>query len=166
MLDSLIFIEKINPIFAQKLVLNICGDMSYMNDHKFRRSIEEKIEKLDKIKVNLRGWVIGEHKKDILTNSDLFLLPSLTEPFGFCILEAMKAGLPIISFDTEGPCDIINNSFGRLVKISDYDTMTKDFGISIIDICHSEKFIELRNSSAESIKKWNIKNLIDNILSI
>ena len=166
LLDSLIFIEKINPIFAQKLVLNICGDMSYMNDDKFRRSIEEKIEKLDKIKVNLRGWVIGEHKKDILTNSDLFLLPSLTEPFGFCILEAMKAGLPIISFDTEGPCDIINNSFGRLVKISDYDTMTKDFGISIIDICHSEKFIELRNSSAESIKKWNIKNLIDNILSI
>lgn len=164
LIDSLIFIQKINPIFAQKLELNICGDMGYMRDDKFKQLLEEKIKKLDKIKVEFKGWVSGQPKIDILTNSDLFLLPSLIEPFGFCILEAMKAGLPIVSFKTEGPDDIITNNFGRLVKISDYDTMTKDFGISIIDICQTEKFNELRDSSADSIKNWSIKKLVDNIL--
>ena len=164
LLDSLIFIQNINPIFAEKIELNICGDMSYMRDDKFKQLLDEKIKKLDKIKVKFKGWVSGQPKIDILTNSDLFLLPSLIEPFGFCVLEAMKAGLPIVSFNTEGPDDIITSKFGRLVKISDYDTMTKDFGISIIDICQSEKFNELRDSSAYAIKNWGIKKLIDNIL--
>ena len=165
LIDSLIFIQKINPILAQKLELNICGDMSYMRDDKFKKLLEEKIKKLDKIKVEFKGWISGQPKIDILTNSDLFLLPSLIEPFGFCVLEAMKAGLPIVSFKTEGPDDIITNNFGRLVKISDYDTMTKDFAISIIDICQSEKFNELRDSSAKAIKNWSIKKLVDYIIS-
>ena len=166
LLDSFIYIEKINPIFAKNLEINICGDMSYMGDKKFKEIIEEKNKKLKIIKVNWYGWIIGQKKKDILQNSDLFLLPSLIEPFGFCVLEAMKAGLPIVSFDTEGPRDIITNKFGKLIKISDYDTMVKDFGLAIIDICQSDNYDELRNSSAEDVKKWNINTLINNLISV
>ena len=114
---------------------------------------------------NFKGWIYGQDKIDILQNSDLFLLPSLIEPFGFCILEAMKAGLPIVSFNTEGPEDIITNKFGRLVKIStNYDTMAKDFGNAIIDIIQDENFNELRKASAEAIKNWDIKKLIEFII--
>ena len=105
-------------------------------------------------------------KKDILQNSDIFLLTSLIEPLGFRVLEAMKAGLPIVSFDTEGPRDIITNKFGKLIKISDYDTMVKDFGLAIIDIGHSDNYDELRNSSAEDVKKWNITTWINNLISV
>jgi len=166
LLDAFIYIQNANPSFAKALELNICGDMSYVREDKFKQILDEKIKKLDKIKIEFKGWVIGEPKIEILADSDLFLLPSLTEPFGFCILEAMKAGLPIVSFNTEGPQDIITNKFGRIVKISEYNTMIKDFGDSIIDICQSENYNKLRDSAAEEIKYWSIEKLINNILSV
>ena len=163
LLDSFYFIEKYDPIFAQKLELTICGDMSYMHDKGFKKIIEKKVERM-KNKPKFPGWVAGEQKKDILTNSDLFLLTSLTEPFGFCVLEAMKAGLAIISFNTEGPSDIITNKFGRLVQLSDYDTMVKDFACNIIDVCQSGKLNEMKNSSAEAIKEWDTKKLVNYLI--
>ena len=166
LLDTFIYIQNANPSLAKTLELNICGDMSYMREEIFKQLLNEKIKKLDKIKVYFKGWVTGEPKIQILADSDLFLLPSLTEPFGFCLLEAMKAGLPIISFNTEGPEDIITNKFGRIVKISEYNIMVKDFGNAIIDICQSENYNKLRDFAAEEIKQWSIKKLINNILSV
>ena len=165
LLDSFIHIENINPSIAKKLELNICGNQSYLKDEKFKEIIDKKWAKLNLVTKNFKGWIYGQDKIDILQNSDLFLLPSLIEPFGFCILEAMKAGLPIVSFNTEGPEDIITNKFGRLVKIStNYDTMAKDFGNAIIDIIQDENFNELRKASAEAIKNWDIKKLIEFII--
>ena len=165
LLDSFFYIQKINPIFSKRLELNICGDMAYMQEKKFKFLLEEKVKKIKAIKIEFKGWLSGEPKKEILMNSDLFLLPSLNEPFGFCILEAMKAGLPIVSFNTEGPSDIITNKFGRLVQLSDYDTMVKDFATTIIDICQSENYNELRKFSSQAIKQWKIRELISNLLS-
>ena len=42
----------------------------------------------------------------LLQDMDLFVSPSREESFGLAILEAMRAGLPIISSATEGPKDI------------------------------------------------------------
>ena len=165
LLDSFYYIEKINPMLSKRIELNICGDMAYMQEQKFKLFLEEKVKKIKISKIEFKGWLSGEPKREILVNSDLFLLPSLNEPFGFCILEAMKAGLPIVSFDTEGPSDIITNKFGRLVKVSDYETMVKDFASAIIDICQSENYNELRIFSSEAIKQWKIKELIINLLS-
>ena len=165
LLDSFYYIENFDPIFAKKLELNICGDMAYMQDKGFKNLLDEKVKKLKIIKINFKGWIVGDKKIELLTNSDLFLLPSLTEPFGFCILEAMKAGLPIISFNTEGPSDIITNEFGRLVQLSDYDTMMKDFAYAIIDICQTGNLNKMRISAVQAIKEWKSKNLVHFLIS-
>ena len=167
LLDSFIHIENINPTIAKKLELNICGSQCYLKDEKYKEIIDAKRAKLKLVTVEFKGWVYGQDKIDILENSDLFLLPSSIEPFGFCILEAMKAGLPIVSFNTEGPEDIITNKFGRLVKISsNKDIMAKDFGNAIIDIIQDENFNELGRASASAIKNWDITKLIEFIISI
>jgi glycosyltransferase involved in cell wall biosynthesis len=55
-----------------------------------------------------------------VTNAaDVFVLPSLAEPFGLVILEAMALGKPVISTAMGGPLEIVvNGKTGLLVKPS------------------------------------------------
>ncbi len=51
------------------------------------------------------GWV--KDKRAFFDEIDIFVLPSLHEPFGIVLIEAMAHGLPCITTDSEGPCEII-----------------------------------------------------------
>lgn len=42
------------------------------------------------------GFVDGEEKTEILTDADVFVLPSKGENFGLAVVEAMAAGLPVV----------------------------------------------------------------------
>jgi len=42
------------------------------------------------------GFLSGEEKQAALAASDIFILPSLNENFGMAIVEAMRAGLPVV----------------------------------------------------------------------
>lgn len=55
--------------------------------------------------------------ENILKSSDIFILPSNNEAFGLSILEAMAAGLPIITTDSGGTREIINEKFDNGILI-------------------------------------------------
>ena len=42
------------------------------------------------------GWVEGERKEALLRNASLLVLPSLQEHFGFCVVEALARGVPVL----------------------------------------------------------------------
>lgn len=52
---------------------------------------------------------------ELMAQSDLFILPSRKEGFGLVIVEAMAAGLPIISSNVDGPAELIKNGENGLL---------------------------------------------------
>ncbi len=53
------------------------------------------------------GWV--QNKSAFFASLDIFVLPSLHEPFGIVLIEAMSHAVPTISTDAEGPSEIIHH---------------------------------------------------------
>ena len=63
------------------------------------------------------------HRSDVpvlLNLSDIFCQPNLApEPFGVSMVEAMAAGLPVVTSAAGGALEIVNESCGVLVPVGD-----------------------------------------------
>lgn len=69
--------------------------------------------------VKYEGWVTGEHKKELLQTSDIFILPSYIEALPMSILEAMSCSKAIIATNVGGIPDIVNINNGVLFSPGD-----------------------------------------------
>lgn len=49
--------------------------------------------------IEYRGWVPTDELRELYVNASLYLFPSFYEGFGFPLLEAMAAGVPVIASD-------------------------------------------------------------------
>ena len=76
--------------------------------------------------VELRGWV--EDKAAFYAECDVFCLPSLHEPFGIVLLEAMSHGVPIVAYESEGPHQIFQEypDAGLLVPVGDVGALANE----------------------------------------
>jgi len=74
-------------------------------------------------RVRLPGWV--DDVAVFLGEADVFVLPSLDEPFGIAVLEAMARGCPIVATRTRGPCEILDEHTATLVAPGDAGALAR-----------------------------------------
>jgi glycosyltransferase involved in cell wall biosynthesis len=74
--------------------------------------------------VRFLGFVAEEDKPALYAAADLFVYPSLYEGFGFCPLEAMASGAPVISSRTASLPEIVGDG-GVLVDPSDIGALAE-----------------------------------------
>ena len=58
----------------------------------------------------VKDYISEEKKWQLLKNADVFVFPSFYEGFGFPILEAQVAGVPIVASNVSSLPEILNNS--------------------------------------------------------
>ena len=94
----------------------------------------------------------------ILSYTDLFLLPSETESFGLAALEAMAWGVPVISSNSGGLPEVNFEGYsGYLSNVGD----TEDMAAKAISILESEDNLQLfKKNALEVAKKFDIKNIL------
>src|SRR5699024_1722403 len=79
--------------------------------------------------VEFCGWI--DNVREFLNQTDIFILPSLDEPFGIVLLEAMALGLPIITTCTHGPLEILNSQAAYFVAPGDISGLDQTMGEAV-----------------------------------
>ncbi len=115
--DTIRIFEKIHDKIPSKLILVGDGpDRSECERLCRQKGLDDKVKFLGK----------QDALVEILTSSDIFLIPSQSESFGLAALEAMACGLPVISSSVGGLPELIrHNETGFIAEIGDIDRMAK-----------------------------------------
>ena len=99
-----------------------------------------------------------EQMEEILAISDLFLLTSDYESFGLAALEAMAAGVPVISSDAGGLPEInINGVTGFMSSIGDVKSMSAN----AIDLLSNEEKLNIfKSNAAKQAVKFDVHKIV------
>lgn len=82
--------------------------------------------------VRLAGF--REDAISLINAADLFVLPSLAEPFGLVLIEAMSLGKPVIATNAGGPREIVENGVtGLLVPPADPPALATAITLLMLD---------------------------------
>ncbi len=127
--------------------------------------LKERVRKLNLEKaVVFAGFVQPEDLPKVYACADLFVLPSLEEPFGAVVCEAMAAGLPIIVSDAVGAAkDFVKpNENGMIVPQGSLSSLTS----ALLELLKDQtKMRGMGQRSKEIMKEWThlrlAKSLVD-----
>jgi N-acetyl-alpha-D-glucosaminyl L-malate synthase BshA len=99
-----------------------------------------------------------EMVEEILSISDLFVMPSETESFGLAALEAMACQVPVISSDSGGMPELnVNGVTGFMSKVGDVQDMAKNALYILKDDAVLSKF---RQSALARAKEFDIHQIM------
>jgi len=101
-------------------------------------------------KFHFTGFLGEDDVQRIFSLSDVFVMPSVSEPFGIVPLEAMRSNVPVIISKQSGVAEVLNHALK--VDFWDIDAIAD----SIYGLCHyeglSKMFIKYGKQEVENLK--------------
>lgn len=107
-------------------------------------------------KVKISGFTneIQEH----FLESSIYAMSSNWEGFGLVVTEALEFGVPVVSFKTTGPYEILNSyNCGEIVELGDLNTFAKKLEELMINF---EKREEMSKCAVNRAKDFSIEKII------
>ncbi|GAA4732303.1 N-acetyl-alpha-D-glucosaminyl L-malate synthase BshA [Flavisolibacter ginsenosidimutans] len=99
-----------------------------------------------------------EQMEDILAIADLFLLTSEYESFGLAALEAMAAGIPVVSTNAGGlPEIMVQGIVGYMGDVGDVETLSH-YAIDILQ--NDERLQQFKSAAAKHAQAFDIKSIV------
>jgi glycosyltransferase involved in cell wall biosynthesis len=106
------------------------------------------------------GHLEGAEKTSWYKAADLFVLPTLHDPWGLVVNEAMAFGLPVIVTDAAGCTDLVREN-GLVVTAGNPDSLATALGQLLPD---AELRQEMGERSQVIISKYTVENASDAFL--
>ena len=152
-------IELIDAMFLLNdyptIKLMIIGGNFYgnsVNEDDYVRLLKNKTKSIED-RITFTGYIPYKIVFDYLKVADIAVLPSMwDEPFGLTIVEAMAAGLPLITTRSGGIPEICEG----VATIVNRDNIVNNLASAILDLYnHPEKRIQMATASVERAKLFD-----------
>jgi len=102
-------------------------------------------------KIVFTGFLQGQDVYKAFQTADLYVMPSVSEPFGLVALEALKNNTPILISKQSGVSEVINNALKT--DFWDINEMTN----KIVNVLkYDELREELRENGSKEVQKFNL----------
>lgn len=147
--DVIRIFEKVNQVIPSKLLM--------VGDGPDRRNAEELARQLG-VSQDVRFLGKQDAIEEILSVSDLFLMPSSSESFGLAALEAMACQVPVVSSNADGLPELnIHGVSGFLSNVGDVDDMAKH-AIHVLEDCNRLK--AFKDATFARAKEFDITRIL------
>ena len=103
--------------------------------------MEKMIRRVAKLKIatkfHFTGFLKGENVDKMFAMSDVYVMPSVSEPFGISPLEAMRSNVPVVISKQSGVAEVLNH----VIKVDfwDIDAMAD----AIYSLLHRESLTKM-----------------------
>ncbi len=106
-------------------------------------------------RISFTGYLHGQEMADAYAQSSICVIPSLHEPYGMVVQEAMHFGLPIIASKIGGLTEQINDGVdGFLVLPGDPDVLARAIQRVVNDSNLRERLVENAKEKAKTFPAW------------
>lgn len=110
------------------------------------------------------GWVSGPQKHQLLSESDLYILPSYNEGLPLSILEAMSYHLPVISTPVGGTAEAVQEGVnGFLVLPGDKDAL---YDRLLRFIVHPDLVATMGNASGQIVRQYQPETIFPKLRTL
>lgn len=112
-------------------------------------------------KVVFTGPLTGEDVYKAFKTADIYVMPSISEPFGLVALESLKCGTPIIISKQSGVAEVLTHA----LKVDFWDI--NEMANKIVSALRYDALLEeLRENSTREVRKFNIDEPAKKVLEI
>jgi glycosyltransferase involved in cell wall biosynthesis len=112
-------------------------------------------------KFHFTGFLKGDDVNKLFRMTDVFVMPSVSEPFGIVPLEAMQSGVPVIISNQSGVSEIIKNA----IKVDFWDIFS--IADSIYGLLNYSSLKELLKSSGlKEVDRFKWHKAAEDVLKI
>lgn len=162
------FVDKKNQQFlitiAEKLKeKNIEFELHLLGDGKNIKAIEQKSRTLN-LKEHIFFYGNVNNVEEHLWQSDIYVHSATYEPLGLVLLEAMAAGLPVISLDGGGNRDLIEEGKNGFMIYEQNPDLFVDVIVKLRQ--DKKKHQAISKYAQQYAKQHDIKNYVDKLLDI
>ncbi len=109
------------------------------------------------------AYISAEEAKQFFNYIDIFVSPSIYEPFGITLVEAMTQGKLVLASDTAGPREIIKSEYGEIIK---HDDQQKWFERIKYYLEHKEDILLKGKRAIAAAQKYRWENVIAEIIKV
>lgn len=167
--NKILFLGRMAPVKYLELLVSVAKEFPEINFSIVGVAEPEYLKKINNLKpknVKIYSPIYNlKEKIKLIDEHRIFVLPSKREAMPQSLIEAMARGKIVISSNTDGGKEIINNNKnGFLFKIGDKEDL-KNKIINVFGM-KSNEISKIQKNARNSVKKYNWNNLIKSYITL